>query len=85
MFRLFRKKPFKKIINHEDWLLIDGEPAIVISKKEHKRSNLSIFDIRLQSPDGISKFSILDDGSVLIQRGIPIYIGTCFRVTITIE
>ncbi len=78
----FKKKIFKKVICHEDWVPHEktGEPVVTITKKEHKHRNPTVF---LSKPLCYSQ--VMQNNDVVIYRGLDIYKGTTFSVDVEIS
>lgn len=79
----FTKKPYSVKIKHQDWRDYDGDPAVAIPKKVHGHGKNPRVQIDSRSPTPYVK--VLLDGTVMIYRGLRIWQGTEFPVTVSIQ
>lgn len=79
----FKKHPFSKTIRHEDWRDYDDDPAVQIRPSEHKCGKAPRYEISSLSKTPYVK--VLLDGTIMLYRGLKIWQGTPFDVTIAIE
>jgi hypothetical protein len=78
----FKRKIFEKVIAHDDWRDYDGMPGAVIPKSEHKQGKRPRVEIHSSFPE--VSYQVMLDGSVKINRNLPIFRGTPFSVKIRI-
>lgn len=83
MFFFKKNKQYSKVIQHEDWREDDmGYGDFLIPAKEHRLGKRPL--VAIVSPEGCSYSIVQPNGDVLIRRGLKMYLGTPFPVTVNL-
>ena len=87
-WKFWKKKPFEKLITHDDWRAYNitefkplGDPGVKIPRSEHKQGKYP----NVTLDNAISTSRIIENGDVMIYRGLSIERGIPFPVKVIIS
>lgn len=84
-FKLKTNYKYRKVITHDEWMLVKAEPGYFIYNYEY--GYIKNPRITVQSPTTSTDYVFDPNGSghILIRRGLPIGVGSHFKVIVTIK